>query len=104
MDKRILHLTLIKQWFDLVASGRKLSEFRRIKPYWEKRFYKSICTKEFKDFDEIHFKNGYSKTAPSMRIELLGFGYKEFMGEQCFELRLGRVLELKHYKLDESKC
>lgn len=37
---KILHLTLKKKWFDMIASGEKKEEYREIKPYWEKRF---IC-------------------------------------------------------------
>ena len=33
----ILHLTLTKNWFDLILSGEKKEEYREIKPYWEKR-------------------------------------------------------------------
>ena len=31
---RILHLTLKKKWFDMIASGGKIEEYRDIKPYW----------------------------------------------------------------------
>jgi len=31
-----LHLTLTKNWFDLILSGEKKEEYREIKPYWEK--------------------------------------------------------------------
>lgn len=33
----ILHLTLTKQWFDMIESGEKTEEYREIKPYWIKR-------------------------------------------------------------------
>lgn len=57
---RILHLTLMKKWFDLIAAGKKKIEYREIKPYWIKRLSK--------DYDEIHFKNGYNKDCPFMRV------------------------------------
>lgn len=34
---RILHLTLKKKWFDMIASGEKKEEYREIKPYWISR-------------------------------------------------------------------
>lgn len=34
---KVLHLTLKKQWFDMIASGEKLEEYREIKPYWVSR-------------------------------------------------------------------
>ena len=46
----ILHLTLKKQWFDLILSGEKTTEYRDVKPYW-------ITRLEGKTYDEIHFKN-----------------------------------------------
>ena len=63
---KILHLTLKKKWFDLVASGAKTVEYREFKDYWKKRLMdadgKLRC-----DFDEVHFRNGYSKDSPFMK-------------------------------------
>lgn len=53
---RTLHLTLKKQWFDEIASGKKDEEYRDAKRYWARRI-------EGREFDEIHFRNGY-KNAP----------------------------------------
>ena len=35
--KKILTLTIDKQWFDMVVSGKKKEEYRVIKGYWAKR-------------------------------------------------------------------
>ena len=86
MDKRILHLTLLKKWFDLIASGEKTKEYREIKPYWTKRLFD-------KSFDEIYFKNGYSKNAPFMRVEWKGI--KKEKGK--YVILLGKILEVKYY-------
>lgn len=59
---KILHLTLKRQWLDMIASGEKREEYRELKPYWHKRLY-------LKSFDVIVFRNGYSKDAPSMRVQ-----------------------------------
>ncbi len=32
--RRVLHLTLKKTWFDMIASGEKREEYREMKPYW----------------------------------------------------------------------
>lgn len=61
--KKILHLTIKKKWFDLIASGKKTVEYREYKPYWEKRLVG-------KEFTEVHFRNGYGKNAPFMRVKL----------------------------------
>ena len=60
---KILHLTLKKKWFDMIASGEKKEEYREIKPYWSSRLIK-------KDFTHICFRNGYSKDAARLTIEL----------------------------------
>lgn len=87
----ILHLTLKKEWFDMIASGEKKEEYREMKPYWNKRLLG-------KKFDVIQFKNGYSKDAPCMRVEVKelcsGLGIIEWgapVGKPVFILRLGKV-------------
>lgn len=87
---RILHLTLKKKWFDLIASGEKKIEYREIKPYWTKRLYA-------KCFDEIHFRNGYAKDSPFMRVEFLGSDANgKFEGLKCYRIYLGEILELRN--------
>ena len=54
---QILHLTLKKKWFDLIAAGEKKFEYREDKPYWQKRLLNDDDTP--KHFDIIRFKNGY---------------------------------------------
>lgn len=83
--KSILHLTLLKKWFDLIASGKKTKEYRDIKPYWTKRLLG-------KKFDEIYFKNGYSKNAPFMRVEWKGIKKEN----EKYVIILGKVLEIKN--------
>lgn len=39
---KILHLTLKKKWFDLIASGEKKEEYREIKDYWARRFLDAV--------------------------------------------------------------
>lgn len=59
---QILHLTLKKKWFDAIASGKKTIEYRENKPYWHSRLIDK--NGDFKHFDVVIFKNGYSKEAP----------------------------------------
>ena len=65
--KKILHLTLMKKWFDLILEGKKKVEYREIKPYWTKRLLDSEGN--VKKFDVIEFRNGYSKDARKTRVE-----------------------------------
>lgn len=80
---RILHLTLKKKWFDLIAIGKKKIEYRENKPYWKTRL-------EGREYDEIHFKNGYGPDVPFMRVEWKGCSLKE-----DYEIKLGRILEVR---------
>ncbi len=101
---RILHLTLKKKWFDLIASGKKKIEYRVFKPYWEKRLLDENGM--IYRFDEVHFKNGYDKNAPFMRVDF-GGGFvthsdlcypengEELSNGLYFLLCLGSVLELR---------
>ncbi len=45
----ILHLTLKRQWFDMILSGEKKEEYREIKPYWINRLLSYDGPKESKD-------------------------------------------------------
>ena len=78
-----LHLTLHKKWFELIAAGRKTHEFRERKPYWIKRI-------EGRKYTEIHFRNGYQKNAPFMRVQYLGYRVRGCL----YVLKLGRVIEV----------
>ena len=89
---KILHLTLKKQWFDMIASGEKREEYREMKPYWHKRLLN-------KKYDAISFRNGYRKNAPIMLIELKmllsGLGIIEWgapAAQEVYILKLGAIL------------
>ena len=91
---KVLHLTLEKKWFDMIASGKKREEYRTIKPYWHKRLLN-------KSYDAIQFRNGYQRNAPTMLVELRellsGLGIIEWGApekESVYILRLGKILEL----------
>lgn len=93
-DNNILHLTLKRKWFDMIASGEKREEYREIKSYWEKRLKK--------EYTEVVFKNGYSKGCPEMRIELnsirIGFGQEDWGApdDEVFILSLGKIKSIKY--------
>ena len=89
--KRVLHLTLHRRWFDEIASGRKTQEYRLCTAFWVRRL-------EDRTYDEIQFRNGYNKDAPTMRVEWLGISMCEFDGQECYVISLGRILELSDPK------
>ena len=85
---KVLHLTLKKKWFDMIASGEKLEEYRELKKYWFDRLTKipyavgtieriRLLTHEenFKQFDLVVFRNGYAKNAPRLTVECEGIHY-----------------------------
>ena len=113
----VLHLTLKKKWFDLIASGKKKVEYREIKPYWIRRLTisKSVVP-EFRDarmkfirFDEIHLRNGYRKDSPFMRVghrrTRIGVPFSDppFVGIPVFLIHLGKVIEVRRYSLNQVK-
>ena len=63
--KRLV-LTLKKEWFDLIRSGKKKVEYREYKTYWIKRLVG-------KEYDYIEFRNGYGKQVPVVRSVYEGF-------------------------------
>ncbi len=102
MTKRILHLTLKKKWFDLIAKDLKKVEYRKLTSYWRKRFISHYTSgvPSAKTYDEVHFRNGYRKDSPFMRVEWRGLFLEKFDGEKAtkelhFGIFLGKVLELK---------
>lgn len=90
---KILHLTLKKKWFDMIAAGVKKEEYREIKPYWDVRLSKS--------FDVVRFKHGYDKDAAVMDVRLIeittGKGKPEWGGadDEVYIIKLGEILHLK---------
>lgn len=108
---RVLHLTLKKKWFDLIASGKKVHEFREDKPYWRKR----LATSEGigKEFDIVRFRNGYSKNAPVMDVESKGISFThpkwftfkngEFFDCDVIVISLGKVLRIPTVENDPGE-
>lgn len=70
MEKKILHLTLKKKWFDMILSGQKKEEYREIKKYWTKRLYGGALD-PIPEYDIIRFTNGYGKKCPTMDVEYI---------------------------------
>jgi hypothetical protein len=82
----ILHLTLEREWFDDIASGKKREEHRDRKDYWKTRL-------EGRAYDLVRFRNGYSTDAPEMDVEFLGVEKRR----DCYAIRLGKILRLKRW-------
>lgn len=68
MEKKVLPLTVSKQWFDMIAAGKKTEEYREIKPYWAHRLIEGhnqgmwvSGESYFKPYTHVLFINGYRK-------------------------------------------
>lgn len=85
--EKILHLTLMKKWFDEILAGTKKIEYRDIKPYWTKRLLDE--NNKPKKYDIIYFKNGYSKDCRKMKVQFKGLKIRE-----RYEISLGDVIKV----------
>ena len=96
MEKKVLTLTVNKQWFDKILSGEKTEEYREIKPYWVARLFqdnsnivdvrnlasalagRTDLLKKYidaqrivlKQYTHVLFINGYSKDSPRIEKEI----------------------------------
>lgn len=80
--KKVLTLTVSKQWFDIIADGEKTEEYREIKPYWIKRLTtncevvydvaaETYCGKVlYRHYTHVLFINGYRKDSPRIEKEI----------------------------------
>lgn len=92
-EMKILHLTLKKKWFDLIASGKKTAEYREFKTYWIQRLMRYGIIQEF---EVIHFRNGYKKDSPFMRACCRDIAIDK--AENRFVINLGEILEIRNHK------
>lgn len=66
MDKKTLHLVLAYKWFDKIKSGEKTIEYREMKPYWNRKFGRTLE----KPYDKVRFQRGYSKNPETILFEI----------------------------------
>lgn len=86
-----LCLTLHREFFDAIVAGTKKTEYRENKDYWQRRLVG-------RTYAEVHFRNGYATKAPFMRVQCKGIWKVRRKGETTFAIRLGKILELRHYR------
>ena len=86
--KKVLTITVSKQWFDMIVANEKTEEYREIKPYWASRLVNQqaesgdvlfdefggyclvIGKLEYKTYTHILFINGYRKDSPRIEKEI----------------------------------
>ena len=98
---KTLHLNVKKKWFEMIASAEKKEEYREITPYWEKRLY-HVCYPrilQFRDYDIVEFRNGYSANAKKIRLVCdgitggIGNYYWGAPNRPVFIIKLGKILK-----------
>ena len=92
--KKVLTLTVNKEWFSRILSGEKKEEYREIKKYWVSRlvnqqaesgdvlfdefggYCRVIGKLEYKTYTHVLFINGYRKDSPRIekKIESITIG------------------------------
>ncbi len=78
MKKKVLHLSVKKQWFDMISAGEKTEEYREIKPYWIERLTTNcevaydVAAETYYGMVYTHvlFINGYRKDSPRIEKEI----------------------------------
>lgn len=97
MEKKVLTLTVSKEWFNKIATGGKTEEYREIKPYWVAHLFQNngnivdvqylasgligradllkgyIDTKRIvlKPYTHVLFCHGYAKDRPTIEKEIV---------------------------------
>lgn len=110
----VLHLTLKRKWFTMIAIGEKKEEYREIKKHWVSRLCEyhpgsvggdlidnhSAVAYTLKEWDAIIFRNGYSGGASLMSVKCLsvkiGTGKEEWgaePGKKYFVIKLGEIIK-----------
>lgn len=108
MEKKVLTLTISKEWFDKIVSNEKKEEYREIKPYWIKRLTtncevvydvvaETYCGKVlYRPYTHVLFINGYGDDKPRIEKEIesididrprKGWCPDEFLGKEYFVIR-----------------
>ena len=78
-----LNLTIKKQWFDMILSGKKKAEYREIKDYWARRLVNVLDETEHGHYEEmLHDMNNPYKRHKNP-CELMQYFCAEF---QQFEI------------------
>lgn len=109
---KILHLTLKKKWFDMIASGEKKEEYREKRTFWCRRLVDGYSESEkngkiyfslpAKKFDAVHFVNGgnFHPKHPSITMQCLGIELREGRpewgaepGTTYFVIKLGERIQ-----------
>lgn len=94
---KALHLVLKGCWYDKIASGEKTSEYREIKPYWNRRFnyrYREFVNNAIKKHRVI-FHRGYTNETMEFEIKSIDTtsAPNDLNLDKCWEIKLGNRIK-----------
>ena len=117
--KKVLTLTVSKQWFDMIVADEKIEEYREIKPYWIKRLttnceveydvaLETYCGKVlYRPYTHVLFINGYRKDSPRIEKEIKSITIGKPKKGLCPDKWLDKeffVIKFKQRMNKEEKC
>ncbi len=96
---KVLRLPINNKYFEQIRSGKKVIDYRESKPYWKNRLVEKT-TQEFKKFDLIEIKNGYSKNAPLIIAKYLATKHDKtpkdlkhiIKTDFCYSIQIGKII------------
>lgn len=99
----MLTLLIKKKWFDMIARGEKLEEYRDITPYYIGRFQKALGGDLAKACDDVRFRvvrfrNGYRADSPLLEAVVsfrIGTGRPKWGAEPGRKYIVLRIWEVK---------
>jgi hypothetical protein len=98
IEKRLMDkvtATIKREWLREIAAGRKQVEYREIKPYWTRRL------SEVEAPFLLRLINGMEAKAPEITVVVQRVRRNARSG--CFELHLGKVIDLRHWDLKRER-
>lgn len=123
----MLTLPIKKKWFDMIISGDKLEEYRKITPYYETRFKnlfgelddegnRVLNEESTRNHRNIKLRNGYASNSPHVIVEATlreDFGVREWGAnpkELYYVLKIHKILKIQFdedhilYLCDGKSC
>ena len=86
-EKEVLKIVIKGNFFDLIASGKKVIEYREQTQFWISRLYDKEGSK--RHYDLIEFINGYNTNARRMITKYEGFSKRS--GQ--FWIKVGKIVK-----------
>lgn len=108
----MLTLPIKKKWFDMITTGDKLEEYRKITPYYETRFKnlfgelddegnRVLNEESTRNHRNIKLRNGYASNSPHVIVEATlkeDFGVREWGAnplELYYVLKIHKILKIQ---------